>query len=242
MFIHNTNSVLIYFGDSSRGISFEEYRRAYTSKGKFIPEICNFLKSSFLIQECFFLRQTHSTNGLIISKETVRDLKPFLYEGDFLITDQPGLGIGILTADCLPIIIYDPTKHILGLAHAGWRGSLSGIAATVVQIIKKQYSCNPSLLQVFFGPAAKCCCYAIDDTFAHRLKGCKNYERFLNLKNNCYYFDLAYFNQVQLEQCGILPDAFCYDYNMCSICNNSFYSYRNQKEKAGRQITMAILK
>jgi YfiH family protein len=242
MLIHSTKDILIYFGDSSRGISFEEYKRTYTSKGKFIPKIYNFLKSSFSIQECFFLRQTHSTNGLIISEENVHDLKSFLYDGDFLITDQPGLGIGILTADCLPVVIYDPTKHILGLAHAGWRGSLEGIASTVVQIIKKQYHCKPSLLQVFFGPSAKSCCYAIDNSFADRLKGYKNYERFLSLKNDRYYFDLACFNQVQLEQCGILPDAFCYDYNICSICNSAFYSYRNQKEKAGRQITMAMLK
>lgn len=243
MLIHNSDTFLLYFGDTHNGVTIEEYKQAYSSKGVTIPEECVSLTNSFALQECIFLRQTHSINGLVIPEKHNLELVPFVHDGDFLITNKTNLGIGILTADCLPIILYDQVNNVIAIAHAGWRGSLEGIAETVVLAMKNQFGCNPAQLKIFFGPAAKWCCYSIDKDLVQQLKEqYQNYDRFISSKADQYTFDLAHFNKAKLEQCGVKLDAFCFDYNLCTICTPRFHSYRRQKEAAGRQITMVALR
>jgi YfiH family protein len=241
MFIHNTSDFVIYFGDAQNGISNEEYRQAYTYRGTIIPDACSLLKHHFSLNEYLFLRQTHSTECVIITEKINLDLIPFLHEGDFLLTDKPGLGLGILTADCLPIVIYDPIKHIIAIAHAGWRGSIAGIATIVIQAMKDKFNCRPEKLNLFFGPSAKGCCYTIDNQLIQQLNKHDDKENYLFLRNASYYFDLANFNRIKLAKSGIIPATFCFDYNICTICNPAFYSYRRQHQNAGRQITLVFL-
>jgi YfiH family protein len=82
---------------------------------------------------------------------------------DALITQATGLPLLVYTADCVPAIIYDTTKHALGLAHAGWRGTVSNIAAAVVEAMKFEFGCDPSDLIVSLGPSIGPCCYEVGD-------------------------------------------------------------------------------
>ena len=78
-------------------------------------------------------------------------------EGDFLITNQPGMGIAVLTADCLPIIFYVPQHNFVAAAHARWRASIAGIGIKVLENFNQQYNLDLSQVQVYFGPAARSC-------------------------------------------------------------------------------------
>jgi len=241
MIIHNSADVKIYFGDASDGISFQDYHNALTHNGSFTPSRYEHLKQSFGLKECIFLRQTHGIDGVVITHST-RDIKPFAHEGDFLITNQPDIGLAVLTADCLPIILYDPTKKVIALAHAGLKGSHAKITSSVIESMKKRFNCHPKQIHAFFGPSAKWCCYQIGEDIADDLKKDKNSQRYVIERHNAYFLDLAQFNAVQLEQLGLHTSTFCFDYNVCTICNSRFNSYRRQHQSAGRQITLVHLR
>jgi len=241
MLIHNSANLQIYFGDANHGISFQDYQDIYNNKGSILPAKYDTLKQSFHLEQCLFLKQTHSIEGMVITHSNI-NISPFEHEGDFLITDQPHVGLAILTADCLPIILYDPTKQVIAIAHAGLKGSLAEITPRVIELMKNRFDCQPEQLQAFCGPAAKWCCYQIGEDIANLLKQHDNYERYLIYRHNNYYLDLAQFNTAQLEQSGVNRSTLCLDYNYCTICSSGFNSYRRQQQAAGRQITMVSLR
>src|SRR5438477_544569 len=82
-----------------------------------------------------------------------------------IIINVKNLGIGILTADCLPIIFYDPYNNIISIAHAGWRGTMQNIAIKVIETMRNSFKSKPENIEVFFGPSAKDCCYEVGENF-----------------------------------------------------------------------------
>ena len=76
-------------------------------------------------------------------------------KADGLFTDRPGIALGILTADCLPIFLWDPLRRAIGLVHAGWRGLAGRIAAKAVSAMKREFQSEGRSLQAAFGPAIR---------------------------------------------------------------------------------------
>ena len=240
MQLHNEADFVIYFSDKNNEVPCNEYAQAFSSKGLFVPEACTQQPAGFSSQKTIFLQQTHSTDGIIISQDNA-DLLSFSCPGDYLITNQKKCALGILTADCLPIIIYDPINHVIANIHAGLKGSLAGIATTVVKMMHNNFGSNPKELHLFFGPAARGCCYQIGETVVEKIKNWKQSSDCLLFKNESYYLDLALFNQIQLSEMGIPETSFCMDYARCTICDNSYNSYRRHEKQAGRNVTLAML-
>lgn len=186
------------------------------------------------LEQIAFLNQVHGIEGMLINNE----MPAFDVDGDFLITAQKNIGIGIMAADCLPIVFYDRKNHAAAVAHAGWRGSVACIAHKVVKAMHQELGTQPADLLVFFGPAAKKCCYLVDSKFAENLAP----NSFALIKrSNSFYFNLPEFNTLQLEQAGILRAQINFDYNFCAICDHRFFSHRRQGEQAGRQMTVIVL-
>jgi purine-nucleoside/S-methyl-5'-thioadenosine phosphorylase / adenosine deaminase len=233
------NGLTIYFGDASDSL----YPCAYLA----LPKEKNILASKpfaqfqqlFNINQLIFLKQIHSTKGLIISHG--QSAPPsFNFTGDFLITNVPTIGIGVMTADCLPIIIYDPIHHIIALIHAGWKGTINNIAPLVVTKMQKLFNTDLASIQVIFGPSAKQCCYTVQEDFVVQVKKNQliNCKKVFYRKNNALFFDLPECNQDLLEKIGIKKNAFYFTYNVCTICNNQYFSHRRQGDHAGRQMTV----
>lgn len=112
--------------------------------------------------------QTHTTN---IHHVTEEEKGQGLFSGkrnkeeiDALITNVAGINLTIFGADCVPIFFLDPIKKVIGMAHAGWRGTVNGISAKMVEEMKKGYGVNPADLLVGIGPSIGKCCFQVDDS------------------------------------------------------------------------------
>jgi hypothetical protein len=214
----------LYFGDST----------SEPTKNPFSIEHSHSLEAAPLN----LLKQIHSSDVLISSETS----ELFVRQGDALITNRPGQAIGVLTADCLPIIFFDKIAMAIGVAHAGWRGSIAGIATKTVKAMGVNFGSKPEDIKVFFGPAAGPCCYEVSrdfeqNYFAQSLGRYKN-ETFL-ARDKKYFFDNTKFNYLQLTQAGVKDISF--DHNVCTICDHRYHSYRRSGNSAGRQLSAAII-
>ena len=192
------------------------------------------------IDQIAFLHQEHGVQGMQIHS---KDNQNYLFNptGDYLITDKKKCGIGVVTADCLPIVIYDPIHHASGIVHAGWRGLVAGVFQAVVQDMANKFKRSPASLEIYVGPAAGPCCYEVQQDFIDNFKKYGNEQLFFRKKGFKTYFDSQAFVIVLARSLGIKEEKIYTRYNVCTICSLSFCSYRREKENARRQITMVCL-
>lgn len=235
MLTFKNNKLHIYFGDTSDGI-FKHLHCQPSSKklADIVP--FNTIMHTHNVPRLSLLNQTHGIQGMRIDDEDVF----FTIDGDYLITDQKNVGIGVLTADCVPLVLYDSKQHAIAIVHAGWRGAVAGIAQKTIEHMLQIWNTNVTDLQIYFGPSAKICCYEVQSDFAQHLD-----PEFCNHvmieKHTRWYFDTAMLIELQLIKMGISDTAIQKDYNFCTMCNERFFSHRRQGLSAGRQITIAKL-
>ncbi|MGE0206317.1 MAG: polyphenol oxidase family protein [Candidatus Babeliales bacterium] len=194
------------------------------------------------LRHLVFLHQIHGKDGLALkSLPQVRTIKPFSIDGDFLVTQLSHVGLAIATADCLPIILFCPRTLTVALIHAGWRGAVQKVAAAALEYMERLYQVNPTQVRVFFGPSAKSCCYAVGSEVIDSLNAFSYKDDVLKTRGTETFFDLPRFNMIQLQDAGI-PIASCNTtYNICTICDPSFCSYRRDKN-VQRQMTVVALR
>lgn len=187
------------------------------------------------------LEQVHGVQGqALMTLDDFSFQRPYAQEGDYLITNVPHAGIGIATADCLPLILYDEKHHVVALIHAGWRGSVAGICQKVIDHLQQIVGTHVQDLQVIFGPSAGPCCYKVNESFIQNISREDQSEVFI-ARDGSLFFDLVKFNQLQLIRSDVSSAAFQMDYNTCTICSPEFCSYRRDGERAQRQMTIVSL-
>lgn len=242
MLLHNTPLLRIYFGDAKDELFPGEYLNLPPDQNIFsIPAFVK-LKEVMRIDRLVFLRQVHGTHGVVItSKNQAKKTRSFSIEGDYLVTNVKLIGLGVTTADCLPIILYDSFNQAIAVIHAGWRGSVKNVALKAVDTMAQEFGTKPEHLRVFFGPSAKLCCYKVGEDMLEHLEDFEFIDRVVQRRDDKMFFDLPGFNKLLLEGIGIKQEAFQLGYNVCTICDTSFYSHRRQDKAAGRQITVACL-
>lgn len=211
------HNIFFYFGTAQENIRLVE---------------CKLQLKSLII-----LDQIHGSNGYVITKEN--SYLPFKsVQGDFLVTNQRNVGLGVLTADCLPIVFIDKKNQAVGIAHAGWRGSVNAIIKATLDCMYKSYGTTVYDITVFFGPCAHVCCYQVREDFLQILEHFPFGRNAIVQRNNDLFFDLLYFNEQILLSIGLPPSAIHNEYSQCSICNEEYFSYRRQGDKAGRQVSV----
>lgn len=195
--------------------------------------LCDNLRIRLNLDHFVFQHQIHGTDGWCITdkKQIPQPTICFSRDGDYLITNQPGIGIGVRTADCLPIVFYAQNHNVVAIAHAGWRGSVAGIGPTVVKKIQQEFSMQPHDINVLFGPAAKSCCYQVTDEFCKNLEQFDYKDRLITTHNGKLFFNNSLLNQLQLEAVGVPATNINQNYNDCTICNHHYYSYRRALDK-----------
>ena len=156
--------------------------------------------------------------------------------GDFIITDTAGLGIGVFTADCLPIVLYDEQHYACAVVHAGWRGAVNGIAARALDMMRFAFGTQPEHVRVYFGPSARRCCYSVGDDFY------KNVPKYADMVLINGYFNNVLLNTLLLRDCGVREKNLYTANNVCTICDIDYWSYRRQGNAAGRQVTIVMLR
>ncbi len=241
MYIHRTPNFTLYFGDASDMIYPQDYLNRPADIFFARTTAIRTLKNKLAIDTLFFAHQIHSAHGLHVTDTVCSTMSSFHYQADFLYTTRPRTGIGVMTADCLPIAIYDPIQKVAAIVHAGWRGSVEQIATTALQSMHESFGTKMADVKVFFGPHAKMCCYEIQSDLLDTLTQYPEYDQSLETRAGTHFFDLARFNYNQLIRAGVKPSALSYIYAPCTICTIQFCSYRRDADKAGRQMTIITL-
>lgn len=156
---------------------------------------------------------------------------------DALITNERGIPLMLFFADCTPILLADPVKKAVGLAHGGWKGTVQSIAAKTAEAMQREFGCRPADMLAAIGPSIGCCCYQVGEGVAAQFR-----EAFPDFAAEILeekapgdiHLDLQLCNIRQLERAGLKPENIA-DAHVCTACNSSqFFSYRADNGKTGR--------
>jgi hypothetical protein len=237
--LHSSPLFSIYFGNADDALFPEDYLHYPAETRLLTIDPYKKLKKLLFAERLYFLKQTHSVAGVEIAKQ---DLPSFSIEGDYLLTQEKKVGLGIMTADCLPIILYDTLHYAVAIVHAGLRGAVAGIAPKVALEMQERYGTKFEHLRIFFGPSIKSCCYAVNGDFLSEVERSHLAEQVLYQEERGVMFDLPLFNRLLLEEIGIPKEAFKLDYNFCTSCDTRYCSHRRDGIGACRQMTVVALK
>ena len=154
-------------------------------------------KISNSAKNIFLLNQIHSNKLVYIDNNYKLTKKP---KADAVITIQKNLPIAVLTADCVPILIYDNKKRIVAAIHAGWKGAFKGIIDKVIKFMVKK-GCSLKNITAVIGPSISVKNYEVKDDFMKKfIKKDKKSLKYFKIENNKLYFDLSQYVYSQILQ------------------------------------------
>jgi YfiH family protein len=180
-------------------------------------------------RELVSLQQVHGDECVIL-RSTTRLKKR--YKGDAILTNRNDVFISVQVADCLPIFLLDERKGVIGLVHAGWKGTLLGISRRIVEEARHSFGCRPGDLIILFGPCIQSCCYEVSENLAVLFDPeCVNHS-----KDGRFALDLSCANRQQFLSCGVKAHRI-FAVERCTFCESEMlYSYRREGENSGRMI------
>ncbi|XP_036154958.1 purine nucleoside phosphorylase LACC1 isoform X1 [Myotis myotis] len=188
--------------------------------------------AGFNVKKFYRIKTDHANDVWVMGRK-----EPESYDG--ITTNQRGVTIAALGADCIPIIFADPVKKACGVAHAGWKGTLLGVAMATVNAMIAEYGCSLEDIIVILGPSVGPCCFTLPRESANA---------FHNIDPECVrlfespnpYVDIRKATRILLEQGGILPQNIqdqIQDLNLCTSCHpEKFFSHVRDGLNFGTQI------
>jgi hypothetical protein len=177
----------------------------------------------------YFPRQTHSDTVEIIDRNLEER------EADAVITMRRDIILGVRTADCVPILLYDKKMLIIAAVHAGWRGTARGILKKTVARMQEVFLTRPEDILLAIGPSIGECCYEVEDHVAEAVSiGTGPGEYVSPRAAGRPHLDLQEANRVQALGLGI-PEHQISVVDRCTCCSNMFHSYRRDPSETGRQ-------
>jgi YfiH family protein len=200
--------------------------------------------------ECLVLsRQVHGTHIRIVTKEDrMSPFDPVPYEADGLITADKDIPLMIFTADCVPILLYDPNGAI-GAVHAGWRGTVGDIAGKAVREMARCFGSRPWDICAAIGPCISACCYetgedvkaAVFNTLGE--EACRYViPRDDVLHGGKYMTDLKGINSLLLTRAGLRPENIDVSQECTSCLSHKYWSHRVTNGKRGSQASIIMMK
>jgi len=185
------------------------------------------------------VKQVHGSDSIEINgSDPIEEMKG--READILLSRAPEIAIKVRTADCVPLLFYDPKQRGIAAAHAGWRGSVKGVSPKTVSEMCRVFGSKAGDIRVALGPSIGSCCYEVDQKVHDQVedKGALTPSR----KKGRWMLDLHVLNVHQLEKAGIQSQHMWLS-TACTACRSSdFFSYRKEGERAGRQFSFITLK
>jgi polyphenol oxidase len=177
--------------------------------------------------------QIHSAD-VVLADGPVRGRR-WLALADGMVTDRPGTPLSMRFADCTPLMFYDPVQGVIGMAHAGWRGTVQGIGANVVRLMAQSYGCKPANIQAAIGPSIGPERYQVGEEVVAAVH--EHFGRVDGLirrdpADSSAYLDLWAANRLDLERAGVEQIEIA---GICTVENNhEFFSHRAEKGRTGR--------
>ncbi len=190
--------------------------------------------------------QVHGTGVTQISKTFFllsEDIRRTALEGiDALITNVPDICIGVSTADCIPIIIYDPEHHAAGVVHSGWRGTVANIAGVAVNSMQRAYHSRPELLKAVIGPGISLENFEVGDEVYDQFAAAGYPMEQIAHRYEKWHIDLWQCCRLQLEGVGLKPE----NIEVSGICTydrcDDYFSARRLGIESGRILTAIIIR
>ena len=200
------------------------------------------IQAKFPNMKFIVAHQTHSDNIAIIKTVETKGWKSqesVIEDCDALISDKKGVMLTILTADCVPVLLFDPKRHIIGAVHAGWRGTEQEIVFKTVQKMQQEFGSNPTDIIAGVAPSIGRCCYEVgEDVAKHFFKHSEAFSK----KEDKFMLDLPYLNRIQLLKAGLLEENIEMS-KICTACEvDNYFSYRKEQGCSGRFMSMIGLK
>ena len=180
-----------------------------------------------------YVNQIHSTNLVNITGPNVL---PVNEDADALMTTKKDIMLAVKTADCVPILFYNPKANVIAAVHSGWRGTASKIALKTLDSMYKTYNAEPKATYALLGPSIASCCYEVGEDLIQKFK---YIDLAFSTRRNKIYFDLKLVIKTDLLSFGIKDIQ---DLEQCTSCEKDlFHSYRRDNNQK-RNYAVIVLK
>jgi YfiH family protein len=174
--------------------------------------------------------QVHGARVEVVGPEQLGTVRP---EIDALVTTMPGVGLMMRFADCAPILLFDPVRRVVGMAHAGWRGVVVGVIEASIRAMTERLGCNSSDIWAGVGPTICSCCYEVGADVADEIAAaCPAAAQVIRRVDGRVYADLPAAVEAQLRAVGVerVEQA-----DLCTSCRvDEFFSHRAENGRTGR--------
>lgn len=180
------------------------------------------------------VKQVHGDKVFLVT-----ELGQELSEADGLVTNLKQISCLVVSADCLPVLFYDPKQEIVGIIHAGWKGTLKEISKKLVKSFLDLGS-NVAGIYVGFGPAIEVCHYEVKQDLVDKFKGKDWLDSVFVVREGKIFFDLRAANFNQLISVGFKKENIDINYGSCTFENKDFYSYRREKPSLSGEFASVI--
>jgi len=190
------------------------------------------------------VNQVHGNDILVIDQANY-DLSHFLtLESDAIVTNQPGIMIGVLVADCYPVLLFDPQQRAVAVVHVGWRGAANGLLGKTVASLQSVFGSRPEQLLAAVGPGIAAHSYTVDRPVRDAFQaGSGHWSRIAKETDlHQWQLDLQKSCLLQLEAAGLAASQVSVVAE-CTCCHRElFFSYRRDQGQTGRQMGFVQLK
>ena len=174
----------------------------------------------------------HGTD--IVYADEPRPLEQPSLRADIIFTDNPHVTLFMRFGDCVPILFHDPQKKVIGIAHAGWMGTVRGVVMSAVEGMQAHYGCKPENIVAGIGPSIGVDHYEVGENVITQFQELFKHDadQMLQSRNGSTYLDLWTANAIQLKNAGVEQIEIS---GVCTACHlDDWFSHRAEKGKTGR--------
>jgi YfiH family protein len=185
------------------------------------------------LERSVWCRQIHADGVTVVADADAgrgsTEEESIVKDADALVTDTPGLPLCVTLADCVPVVIFDPDRRVLGLAHAGWGGTVARIASRTVEIMRDRFGSDPRSIMAAIGPSIGPAGYEVGPDVVERCEGVfagRASDLLSPLGEGKARFDLWSANRIDLEEAGVNATRIEVASMSTEEHLEDFYSYR----------------
>ncbi|MED1864316.1 peptidoglycan editing factor PgeF [Fictibacillus nanhaiensis] len=200
---------------------------------------------NFPVENWIGSQQVHAAKIVKVSKEErglgSLDFETAIPDTDGLYTSDEDILLTSLYADCVPLYFFSPNDKLIGLAHAGWKGTVAKIGPAMINTWQEKESVDVKSILAAIGPSIGHCCYEVDDRVINEVKVALDgdIEKSVYKKNTTgnYHLNLKKLNEILLLRAGVLPENIIVSEQCTSCQNDVFFSHRKDRGKTGRMMS-----
>ncbi len=199
------------------------------------------VKKAMGFDKIVFTKQLHTDVVEVVDETNAADCKnSFDYGVDGVVTNRKNLALCAFTADCVPVLLYDPTLEVIGAVHSGWRGTVKKISVNAVRLMEERFGCKPENIIAAIGPSIGKCCFEIGADAAVMFEDShpKAYGDLVKPCGDKFFADVAGFIENDLKDCGLEKIDRS---TVCTKCRNDLL-FSHRCGDGGRQCGFIMMK